>query len=216
MNGAIKDIFDPLFEAMLKGEMNHHVGYDSNDKGSKKNENRRNGFGTKTLNTTHGEVDIEVPIDRDATFEPVSVPKRQRDISQIENKVLAIYVRGMSQRDISSTIEDIYGCKVSHEMISDITDAVLPEVEEWRNRALKKCYAFVFVDCLYVTLRKDYETKECAVYVLLGYDLQGKKEILGIWISERESKNYWMQIFDESRLVEWKTYSLFPWMEYPD
>lgn len=106
----------------------------------------------------------------------------------------------MSQRDISSTIEDIYGFKVSHEMISDITDAVLPEVEEWRNRPLKKCYAFVFVDCLYVTLRKDYETKECAVYVILGYDLQGKKEILGIWIGENESKNYWMQIFDEIKV----------------
>lgn len=200
MNDAIKDIFGPLFEAMLKGEMDYHLGYDSNDKGPKKNENRRNGFGTKMLKTTHGEVEIEVPRDRDATFEPVIVPKRQRDVSKIENKVLAMYSRGMSQRDISSTIEDIYGFKVSHEMISDITDAVLPEVEEWRNRPLKKCYAFVFVDCLYVTLRKDYETKECAVYVILGYDLQGKKEILGIWIGENESKNYWMQIFDEIKV----------------
>ena len=123
--------------------------------------------------------------------------KRQRDVSEIENKVLAMYARGMSQRDISSTIEDIYGFKVSHEMISDITDVVLPEVEEWRNRPLKKCYAFVFVDCLYVTIRSDYEVKECVVYVILGYDLHGKKEILGIWLSESESKNYWMQIFDE-------------------
>ncbi len=108
MNDTLKDIFGPLFEAMLKGEMDHHLGYDSNDKGTKKNENRRNGFGTKTLNTTHGEVDIEVPRDRDKTFAPVIVPKRQRDVSQIENKVLAMYARGMSQRDISSTIEDIY------------------------------------------------------------------------------------------------------------
>ena len=90
-----------------------------------------------------------------------------------------MYARGMSQRDISSTIEDIYGFKVSHEMISDITDTILPKVEEWRNRPLKKCYAFVFIDCLYVTLRNDYEVKECAVYVILGYDLHGKKEILG-------------------------------------
>lgn len=197
MNEALKDIFGPLFEAMLKGEMNNHLGYDSNDKGPKKNENRRNGYGNKTLKTSYGEVDIEVPRDRDATFEPTIIPKRQRDVSEIENKVLAMYARGMSQRDISSTIEDIYGFKVSHEMISDITDAVLPEVEEWRNRPLKKCYAFVFVDCLYVTIRSDYEVKECAVYVILGYDLQGKKEILGIWLSENESKNYWMQIFDE-------------------
>lgn len=108
-----------------------------------------------------------------------------------------MYARGMSQRDISATIEDVYGFQMSHEMISDITDCIIPELEEWKNRPLKKCYAFVFVDCLYVTLRNDYEVKECAVYVILGYDLNGKKEILGLWTSENESKNHWMQIFDE-------------------
>ena len=103
----------------------------------------------------------------------------------------------MSQRDISKTIEDIYGFSISHEMVSDITDAILPELEEWRNRPLKKCYAFLFVDCMYVTLRSGYEAKECAVYTILGYDLNGHKDILGLWLSESESKNYWMQIFDE-------------------
>ncbi|RJV84638.1 IS256 family transposase, partial [Eubacterium sp. AF18-3] len=94
-------------------------------------------------------------------------------------------------------IEDIYGFSISHEMVSDITDAILPELEEWRNRPLKKCYAFLFVDCMYVTLRSGYEAKECAVYTILGYDLNGHKDILGLWLSESESKNYWMQIFDE-------------------
>ena len=108
-----------------------------------------------------------------------------------------MYARGMSQRDISKTIEDIYGFSISHEMVSDITDAILPELEEWRNRPLKKCYAFLFVDCMYVTLRSGYEAKECAVYTILGYDLNGYKDILGLWLSESESKNYWMQIFDE-------------------
>ena len=108
-----------------------------------------------------------------------------------------MYARGMSQRDISSTIEDIYGFSVSHEMISDITDAILPEVEEWRNRPLKKCYTFLFVDCMYVTMRSDYEAKETAVYSILGYDLTGQKEILGLWLNPTESKNYWMQVFDE-------------------
>ena len=197
MNNALKDLFGPMFEAMLKGEMNHHLGYDSNDKGPKKDDNRRNGYGTKTLKTSQGEVEIEVPRDRDGSFEPQVIPKRKKDVSAIEKKVLAMYARGMSQRDISATIEDIYGFSMSHEMISDITDAVIPELEEWRNRTLKKCYAFVFVDCLYVTLRSDYEAKECAVYVILGYDLSGRKEILGLWISESESKNQWMQIFDE-------------------
>ena len=103
----------------------------------------------------------------------------------------------MSQRDISKTIEDIYGFSISHEMVSDITDVILPELEERRNRPLKKCYAFLFVDCMYVTLRSGYEAKECAVYTILGYDLNGHKDILGLWLSESESKNYWMQIFDE-------------------
>ena len=197
MNNALKDIFGPMFEAILQGEMNNHLGYENNDKGPKKTQNRRNGYGSKTLKTTRGEVDIEVPRDRDGTFEPQIVPKRTKDVSEIENKVLAMYARGMSQRDISSTIEDIYGFEISHDMISDITDAIIPQLEEWRVRPLQKCYAFVFVDCMYVTLRTGYEVKECAVYTILGYDLQGHKEILGLWISESESKNYWMQIFDE-------------------
>lgn len=197
MNNALKDIFGPMFEAMLQGEMNNHLGYENNDKGPKKTQNRRNGYGSKTLKTTRGEVDIEVPRDREGTFEPQIVPKRTKDVSEIENKVLAMYARGMSQRDISSTIEDIYGFEMSHDMISDITDAIIPQLEEWRVRPLQKCYAFVFVDCMYVTLRTGYEVKECAVYTILGYDLQGHKEILGLWISESESKNYWMQIFDE-------------------
>lgn len=204
VNEALKDIFGPLFESMLQGEMNHHLGYENNDKGPKMTENRRNGYGTKTVKTTHGEIDIEVPRDRDGSFEPQLIQKRQKDVSAIESKVLAMYARGMSQRDISSTIEDIYGFSVSHEMISDITDAILPELEEWRNRPLRKCYAFLFVDCMYVTLRSGYEAKECAVYTILGYDLNGNKEILGLWLSESESKNYWMQIFDElkSRGIE--------------
>ena len=108
-----------------------------------------------------------------------------------------MYARGMSQRDISKTIEDIYGFSISHEMVSDITDVILPELEERRNRPLKKCYAFLFIDGMYVTLRNGYEAKECVVYTILGYDLNGHKDILGLWLSESESKNYWMQIFDE-------------------
>ena len=106
-------------------------------------------------------------------------------------------MRGMSQRDISATIEDIYGFEVSHEMVSQITDVILPEVEEWRNRPLEKCYPFIFVDCMYVTVRSEYESNEKAVYVILGYDLKGQKEILGLWMGDVESKNFWMQVFDE-------------------
>lgn len=197
MENALKDVFGPMFEAMLQGEMNNHLGYSSNDKSDKITENRRNGYGNKTLNTTKGNIEINVPRDRDASFEPQLIKKRQRDVSEIEDKVISMYAKGMSQRDISSTIEDIYGFSVSHEMISDITDAVIPEMEEWQTRPLEKCYTFIFVDCLYTKIRTDYEIKEYAVYTILGYTIDGKKQILGLWLNETESKHKWMQIFDE-------------------
>ena len=197
MQDALKDIFGPMFEAMLQGEMNSHLGYSNNERGEKETPNRRNGYSKKTLKTTAGDVPIEVPRDRDGTFEPAVVPKRKRDVSAIETKVLAMYAKGMSQRDIADTIEDIYGFEISHETISEITDSVLEQLEEWQNRPLKKFYTFLFVDCLYVTIRKDYETKNYAVYVILGYDVDGQKDILGLWLSESESKHQWMQIFDE-------------------
>ena len=204
MQAALKDIFGPMFEAMLQGEMNSHLGYQNNERGEKGSTNRRNGYTSKTLKTSVGDVPIQVPRDREGTFEPAVVPKRKRDVSAIEDKVLAMYAKGMSQRDIADTIEDIYGFEISHETISEITDSVLEQLEEWQNRPLQKFYSFLFVDCLYVTIRKDYETKNYAVYVILGYDIDGRKDILGLWLSEAESKHQWMQIFDEikSRGVE--------------
>ena len=197
MQDALKEVFGPLFEKMLQGELNNYLGYDAHSKEPKEHDNRRNGYGNKTLKTSFGEVAIDVPRDREASFEPELIPKRKRDVSDIEGKVLSMYARGMSQRDIAATVEAIYGFDISHEMISDITDAVLPELEEWQARPLAKCYAFLFVDCMYVTLRENYEAKEYAVYTILGYDLKGNKEILGLWLNQTESKNRWMQVFDE-------------------
>lgn len=197
MQDALKDIFGPMFEAMLQGEMNSHLGYANNERGEKETTNRRNGCSKKSLKTTAGDVPIEVPRDREGTFEPAIVPKRKRDVSAIQDKVLSMYAKGMSQRDIADTIEDIYGFEISHETISEITDSILEQLEEWQSRSLKKFYTFLFVDCLYVTIRKDYETKNYAVYVILGYDVDGQKDILGLWLSESESKHQWMQIFDE-------------------
>ena len=197
MQDALKDIFGPMFEAMLKGELDNHLGYESNDHGYKEDDNRRNGYAKKTLKSAMGDVEIKTPRDRDGSFDPKIIPKRTRDVSGIEDKVLAMYARGMSQRDISETIEDIYGFEISHEMISAITDRVIETAHEWQNRPLKKFYSFLFVDCLYVNIRKEMETKSCAVYVILGYDVNGIKDILGIWIGEAEGKHYWMQVFDE-------------------
>ena len=204
MQDAIKDIFGPMFESMLQGEMDAHLGYEANDHGYKATSNRRNGYIHKTVNSTMGDIEIQSPRDRDGSFEPQVIPKRSKDVSGIEDKVLAMYARGMNQRDIAATIQDIYGFEISHETISTITDRIIDTAKEWQNRPLKKFYPFVFVDCLYVTLRKEMETKSCAVYVILGYDINGIKDILGIWIGESEGKHYWMQIFDEikSRGVE--------------
>ena len=194
---ALKDIFGPIFESMLQGEMNAHLGYENNSKISKETDNRRNGYITKNVKTSMGEMTVDVPRDRDGSFDSVVIPKRTKDISDIDQKVLSMYAKGMSQRDISATIEDIYGFKISHETISQITDCVMDELNEWQSRPLKKCYPFVFVDCMYVTMRYEYECKESAVYTILGYDTNGHKDILGIWLNETESKHTWMQIFDE-------------------
>jgi len=201
---ALKDVFGPLFESMLQGEMKAHLGYENNDKSTKEGDNRRNGYISKKIKSTYGEIPIDVPRDRDASFEPKLIPKRTKDISGIESKVLSMYAKGMSQRDIASTVEDIYGFSISHETISEITDSVLEDLNEWQNRTLKKFYTFLFVDCMFVTIRKDYESKEYAVYTILGYDINGKKDILGLWLNDTESKHVWMQIFDEikSRGVE--------------
>ena len=197
MQDALKDIFGPMFEAMLQGEMEAHLGYASNDHGRKNTTNRRNGYAHKNVKTAYGDVTIDMPRDREASFTPQIVPKRTRDISGIEDKVLSMYAKGMSQRDIAETIEDIYGFEISHETVSNITDRVMGQAEEWQDRPLKKFYTFLFVDCLYVSIRQEMETKNCAVYVILGYDVDGVKDILGIWIGETEGKHYWMQIFDE-------------------
>lgn len=197
MQDALKDIFGSMFEAMLQGEMNNHLGYESNDHGIKTTDNWRNGYTNKKVKTSAGEVDIKVPRDRDSSFKTQLTPKRQKDVSEIEEKVLSMYAIGMSQRDIAETIEDIYGFEISHEMVSQITDCVLDELNDWQNRPLKRMYTFLFVDCMYATIRKEYESKNYAVYTILGYDLDGQKDILGLWLNESESKHTWMQIFDE-------------------
>ena len=197
MQDALKDIFGPMFEAMLQGEMNNHLGYESNDHGIKTTDNRRNGYTNKKVKTSAGEVDIKVPRDRDSSFEPQIIPKRQKDVSEIEEKILAMYAKGMSQRDIAETIENIYGFEISHDTLSQITDCVLDKLDDWQNRPLKRMYTFLFADCMYVTIRKEYKSKNYAVYTILGYDLDGQKDILGLWLNESESKHTWMQIFDE-------------------
>lgn len=194
---ALKDVFGPIFERLINAEMDAHLGYEKSSPEPKSTDNRRNGFTTKTIQGSFGETQIQVPRDRDGSFEPVVVPKRQKDVSEIEGKVLAMYAKGISQRDISTTIEDIYGFSLSQDKISTITDSILSDVNEWLNRPLKPLYTFMFVDCIYVKIKNEKGTVENnAVYVLLGIDTEGLKEVLGLYISPTESKSTWMNIFD--------------------
>lgn len=183
INEALKDVFGPLFERMLNAEMDAHLGYDKNSQEEKEHDNRRNGFSEKTIQGSFGETKIAVPRDREGSFTPIVVPKRQKDVSEIESKVLAMYARGMSQRDISATIEEIYGFELSQDKISTITDTILEDVKEWLNRPLKALYSFVFVDCIYVKMKNEHGVVDNhAVYVILGVDYEGLKDVLGLYI----------------------------------
>jgi len=195
---AVKDLFGPLFEKILDAEMEAHLGYEKSSSEPKKTLNRRNGYNLKRIRTSLGETQIKSPRDREGAFEPIIIPKHEKDVAGIEDKVLSMYARGMSQRDISATINDIYGFKLSQDKISTITDMILADVKQWQNRALKPIYAFVFSDCIYVKIKNEKGTVDNkAIYVLLGIDLEGKKEVLGFYGGDTESKTRWLQIFDE-------------------
>lgn len=196
---AIRGILGPTIESMLKAELEAHLGYPSNDKSPKEGANRRNGYTAKRVRTSAGEVEISVPRDRDATFEPVAVPKGRSDLSDIEGRVLSMYARGMSQRDIAATVREIYGFSISAEAVSAITDRVWEELERWRSRPLEPVYAFAFVDCLFVSVKRGRGARNAAVYVILAYDLEGRKDVLGLWMDESEGAARWMGIFDEVR-----------------
>lgn len=196
---ALRQIMGPTIEAMLRAELDAHLGYASNDKGPKATANRRNGYTPKRVRGAVGEVEISVPRDRDGTFEPVCVPKGCSELSDIEGRVMSMYARGMSQCDIAATVREIYGFLVSAETVSSITDRVWEELQRWRSRPLEPVYAFMFVDCLYVPVRTGRGARNAAVYTVLVYDLAGREDVLGLWIAESEGARTWMGVFDELR-----------------
>lgn len=196
---ALRQVFGPMIESMLRAELEAHLGYPSNDKGPKATANRRNGYTPKRVRTSAGELEISVPRDRDGSFDPAVVPKGSSDLSDIESRVLSMYARGMSQRDIAATVRETCGFSMSAETVSAITDRVWEDLQRWRSRPLEPVYAFLFVDCLYVPVRRGAGARNAAVYVALAYDLQGRKDVLGIWMDESEGASRWMQVFDELR-----------------
>lgn len=196
---ALRDIFSDTLEEMLQSELDEHLGYEKYEHGEKPTGNRRNGNSTKTVISQAGQMELKLPRDRDGSFEPQVVKKGQKDISQIEEKILSMYAKGMSERDISATVEDIYGFSVSHDTISRIVDRIQPRLSEWQSRPLEAVYPFVYVDAMMVKVKQDGKARNKAVYTVIGVDLDGHKDILGLWIAEKEGAHFWMLVFDEMK-----------------
>ncbi len=193
----LKELFAGTIEEMLEAEMAEHLGYTKNSVEGTNSGNSRNGYGKKTIKSEWGESDIYVPRDRNGEFEPRVIEKRQTRTDEIERRILAMYGKGMSVRDIEDQLRDIYGAEVSPGLISAITDKILPQVTEWQNRPLEEVYPVVFFDGVWFKMRKDSRVIKSCVYTVLGINAQGRKEILGIWHSPSESASFWTGIFNE-------------------
>jgi putative transposase len=200
----LKESFKDVLQEMLEAEMDCHLGYSKNDVSNKSIDNSRNGYTPKTVRSELGPVEIDIPRDRKGKFEPKIVPKYKRDVSGIEKKVISLYARGMSTRDIHEQIKELYGVEISAEMVSKITERLLPEIREWQNRPLEPIYSFVFLDAIHYKIREDGHVLNRAAYVVIGVDIDGNKDILGIWIGENESSKFWLGVLNElkSRGVE--------------
>lgn len=195
IEAALKDLLGGTIQSMLEAELDNHLGYDNYERSS--NTDYRNGTKPKVLRSSYGEIPIDVPQDRDGDFEPKIVQKRKKDISGIEQKIIAMYAKGLSTRQISEQIEDIYGFDISEGMVSDITDKLLPEIEEWQKRPLSDVYPIVFIDAVHFSVRDERVVKKLAAYVILGVNADGIKEVLGIYIGENESSKYWLGVLNE-------------------
>lgn len=192
---ALKDLLGGTIQEMLEAEMDEHLGYSSYERSD--NTDCRNGKKTKKIRGNFGETEIEVPQDRDGSFEPKVVQKRQKVISGIEHKIISLYAKGMTTRQISETIEDIYGFEVSDGMVSDINDRLLPQIEEWQNCPLDEVYPVVFIDAVHFSVRDNGQIKKLAAYVIPAVSLTGHKEVLSIHIGENESAKYWLRVLNE-------------------
>lgn len=194
---AIKDLLGDSLEEMLKAELDEHLDYEYGEKPLALN--TRNGSSKKTVKSSHGEIEISVPRDREGTFEPQVVRRYQKDISNIENQIISMYAKGMSTRDISSHLKAIYGFGLSESMVSKITNKILPTIHEWQNRPLDRVYPIVFLDAIHYNVREHGMIVKKAVYIALGYNREGFKEILGMWVGENESSKYWLMVLNQLR-----------------
>jgi len=196
-NTFMRDISKEVLETLFDGEMSDFLGYEKYDHKTKETDNSRNGHSPKQVKSKFGAIDLEVPRDRKSDFEPAVVKKRQRDISGLEEKIVSMYAKGMTTRDIQAHIDDIYGYELSPETISNITDKVLEKAREWQARPLKELYSIVFMDAMFLKMRTEGHVRNVAVYAIVGIDFEGVKEVLGLWIAETESSKFWLTVLNE-------------------
>lgn len=194
---ALKDMFRDVLQESLEAEMDEALGYGKYDSSSKSIDNSRNGYSKKTVKSELGPVEINIPRDRNGEFEPKIIPKHQRSVNGIEEKILGLYATGMTTRDISEQVKELYGVDVSAETVSNITNRILPLVAEWQSRPLEKTYSFVFMDAIHYKVREDKQVVIKAAYVVIGVNLDGEKEVLGIWIGANESSKFWLSVLND-------------------
>jgi transposase-like protein len=195
--GVLKDLTRRLVERALEGEMTEHLGYEKRAPEGKGTGNSRNGKTKKSVKTDAGEIDIEVPRDRAGEFEPQLVKKRQRRLPGFDDKVIALYARGMTTREIQGGLQEIYGVEVSPSLISNVTDSVLEDVKAWQSRPLDTVYPIVYLDAIHLKLRSSGHVQNQAVYLALGINLEGHKELLGLWVGETEGSKFWLNVLTE-------------------
>ncbi|RLT87430.1 MULTISPECIES: IS256 family transposase [unclassified Ketobacter] len=195
--GLIKEITKRALESALEGELTDHLGYEANDPSGRNSGNSRNGRTSKSLQTTDGELNLQVPRDRNGSFEPQIVRKRQRRLEGLDEKIIALYARGLSTREIQDELIELYGTEVSATLISNVTNSVLEDVQAWQARPLDPVYPILYFDCLFVKSRQEGPVRNKAVYLALGINLLGEKELLGMWLADTEGAKFWLTVFNE-------------------
>jgi len=196
-NGLLKQLTKQLLERAMQAEMTEHLGYEKNATAEKKTTNSRNGSYKKRLKGEFGTLDVTVPRDRDASFEPIILPKGQSRFTGFDDKIIAMYARGMTTRDIQAHLEEMYGVEVSPTLVSQVTRAVQEEITLWQNRPLDEIYPIVYLDAIRVKVRQDGRVINKAVYLAIGVNLDGLKEVLGMWTAETEGAKFWLQVVTE-------------------
>lgn len=192
---ALKDLLGGTIKEMMEAEMDNHLGYGKSERSD--SDDYRNGYKKKQIQSSYGNMNISVPQDRKSTFEPQIVKKRQKDISEIDQKIISMYAKGMTTRQISETLEEIYGFEASEGFISDVTDKILPQIEDWQKRPLSEIYPVIYIDAIYYSVRDNGIIRKLAAYIILGINQEGRKEVLTIQIGENENSKYWLTVLNE-------------------